>query len=117
MRCPEVSVEVVVSDRFVNLIEEGFDLAIRIGELPESSLIARRLTTAHLIVCAAPAYLRRAGRPETPGDLSRHACLIYTETDGASKVHKGKLKRYASPGRLVPATPNSFTSWRLPGTA
>jgi DNA-binding transcriptional LysR family regulator len=80
VRYPEVSIEVVVADRFVNLIEEGFDLAIRIGELPESSLIARRLTTAHLIVCAAPAYLRRAGRPQTPSDLSRHACLIYTET-------------------------------------
>jgi DNA-binding transcriptional LysR family regulator len=77
---PEVSVEVVVSDRFVNLIEEGFDLAIRVGDLQESSLIARRLASAHLVVCAAPEYLHRAGRPETPSDLRRHACLIYTET-------------------------------------
>jgi len=80
MRYPEVTVEVVVSDRFVNLIEEGIDLAIRIGELQESSLIARRLTAAHLIACAAPAYLHRAGRPAVPRDLTQHACLIYTET-------------------------------------
>ena len=77
---PEVTLELVVSDRFVNLIEEGLDMAIRIGPLEESSLIVRRLTTARLVACASPAYLLRAGRPETPSDLTRHACLIYTET-------------------------------------
>jgi DNA-binding transcriptional LysR family regulator len=79
-RYPEVSVDIAVSDRFVNLIEEGFDLAIRIGDLPESSLIVRRLTSARLVLCASPAYLKRAGPPEAPGDLTRHACLIYSET-------------------------------------
>jgi DNA-binding transcriptional LysR family regulator len=77
---PEIRIDIVVSDRFVNLIEEGFEVAIRVGELQDSGLIARRLASARLIVCAAPSYLQRAGRPETPADLSRHACLIYTET-------------------------------------
>jgi len=86
-RYPDVKLDVAVSDRHVNLIEEGFDLAIRIGELQESNLIARRLTSAHLIVCAAPAYLQRAGRPETPADLSRHACLIYREIDAPDTWH------------------------------
>jgi len=86
-RYPEVKLEVALSDRHVNLIEEGFDLAIRVGELQESNLIARRLTSAHLIVCAAPTYLRRAGRPETPADLSRHACLIYQEIEAADAWH------------------------------
>ena len=80
MRYPEVTFDVAVSDRFVNLLEEGFDLAIRIGDLQDSSLVARRLTLAHLLICASPAYLQRAGRPETPADLSRHACLIYAGT-------------------------------------
>jgi DNA-binding transcriptional LysR family regulator len=79
-RYPEIRIDIVVSDRFVNLIEEGFEVAIRVGELRDSGLIARRLASARLIVCAAPSYLQRAGLPETPADLSRHACLIYTET-------------------------------------
>jgi len=78
---PEVKLDVAVSDRHVNLIEEGYDLAIRVGELQDSNLVARRLTSAHLIVCAAPDYLRRAGHPEKPTDLSRHACLIYREVE------------------------------------
>jgi DNA-binding transcriptional LysR family regulator len=80
---PEVTFDVMISDRFVNLIEEGFDLAIRIGELGDSNLVARRLATARLIACASPAYVNRAGQPQTPNDLSRHACLIYTETSSA----------------------------------
>jgi DNA-binding transcriptional LysR family regulator len=78
-RYPDVTIEVAVSDRFVNLVEEGLDIAIRIGELEASSLIVRRLASAHLVACASPAYLRRAGRPETPSDLTRHSCLIYAE--------------------------------------
>jgi DNA-binding transcriptional LysR family regulator len=78
-RYPEVTFDIAVSDRFVNLIEEGFDMAIRIGNLQESNLIARKLLTDTLVVCAAPSYLERAGHPEAPGDLSRHACLIYSE--------------------------------------
>ena len=79
-RYQEVMIEIALSDRRVNLIEEGFDVAVRIGELEESSLIIRRLSSAHLVVCASPTYLHRAGRPETPADLGRHACLIYAET-------------------------------------
>ena len=80
-RYPEVKLDVGVSDRHVNLIEEGYDLAIRVGELQDSNLVARRLTSFHLIVCAAPAYLQRAGYPERPTDLIRHACLIYREIE------------------------------------
>jgi DNA-binding transcriptional LysR family regulator len=80
-RFPEVTFDVAVSDRFAHLIEEGFDLAIRIGELPDSDLISRRLASASLVVCAAPSYLERAGHPQTPADLGAHACLIYAETE------------------------------------
>src|SRR5215468_10168995 len=76
---PSVSVDISLSDRRVNLIDEGFDLAIRIGETSDSGLIARRLASACLVLCAAPAYLDRTGRPEKPADLSRHACLVYAD--------------------------------------
>jgi DNA-binding transcriptional LysR family regulator len=79
-RYPEVTFDVAVSDRYVNLIEEGFDLAIRIGPLQDSNLIVRRLGTAYLVVCAAPAYLAGTIEPQTPSELGRHPCLIYTET-------------------------------------
>ena len=82
-RYPEVTFDAAISDRFVDLIDEGFDLAIRIGDLGDSNLIVRKLASARLVTCASPAYLRRAGRPQTPADLSRHACLIYTGREHA----------------------------------
>src|SRR5262249_44141587 len=78
-RYPSVTVDVSLSDRHVNLIDEGFDVAIRIGEPADSTLVARRLTSACLVLCASPAYLERAGRPERPADLTRHACLVYAD--------------------------------------
>jgi len=76
-RHPEVRFDVQLSDRFVDLVEEGFDLAIRIGESPTQNLIARKLGETRLVPCAAPVYLRERGAPETPADLARHACLTY----------------------------------------
>jgi DNA-binding transcriptional LysR family regulator len=84
-RYPEVTFDVAISDRFVDLIDEGFDLAIRIGDLQDSNLIVRRLASARLITCASPTYLRRAGTPQTPTELSRHACLIYSGAGGAPR--------------------------------
>jgi len=75
---PELSVEMQLSDRTVDLIEEGFDLAIRIGQLRDSSLIARRLAPMRRVVCAAPAYLDARGRPQHPRELKQHECLIYS---------------------------------------
>jgi DNA-binding transcriptional LysR family regulator len=76
---PDVDLEIVLSDRFVDLLEEGFDLAIRIADgLPESSLVARRLAPCRFVVCGAPAYFERHGEPRTPDDLAGHPCLGYT---------------------------------------
>lgn len=75
---PEVSLEVSQTDRMVNLVEEGFDVAVRIGQLPDSSLIARRLAPVRIVTCAAPAYLQAAGAPAEPQDLARHECIIDT---------------------------------------
>ena len=76
-RYPEVRVSIDLADRMVDLIDEGYDLAVRIGDLQDSSLIARRLIDNHMVVCAAPAYWHRRGRPKEPADLTKHACLTY----------------------------------------
>jgi len=76
-RYPQITVDAAMNDRFVDLVEEGFDLAIRIGSLGDSSLVARRLATCHAVLCAAPQYLARRGRPERPEDLADHDCLLY----------------------------------------
>lgn len=83
-RYPELSIEADLSDRRVDLIEEGYDLAIRIGELPNTRLVARRIDTARYIVCAAPGYLRRAGTPGSPEDLAKHSCVVFRAPNGRS---------------------------------
>ena len=77
-RHPEVILEIDLNDRVVNMVEEGFDLALRIGELEDSSLIGRRLAANRRVMAAAPSYLERCGRPQAASDLSAHNCLIYT---------------------------------------
>ncbi len=75
---PNVVVELGLNDRLVDLAEEGWDLAIRIGKLRDSSLVARRLAPNRVVVCAAPSYLAAHGTPRTVADLAAHNCLGYT---------------------------------------
>ena len=77
-RYPDVSVELLVNDRLVDLLEGEFDVGVRIGRLRDSSLIARRIGPIRLAVCAAPDYLAQRGVPKTPEDLANHDCLEYT---------------------------------------
>lgn len=74
---PEVSIDMTLNDRVVDLLEEGFDIAVRIGRLADSSLVARRLAPCRMVTCAAPAYLDRHGRPGSPQELAQHDCLGY----------------------------------------
>jgi DNA-binding transcriptional LysR family regulator len=74
---PDVSFELVMTDRLVDMVEEGFDLALRSGPLPDSSLMRRRLGIGRKALCAAPAYLARHGRPTRPEDLVGHNCLSH----------------------------------------
>lgn len=75
---PEVSLDVSATDRMVNLVEEGFDVAVRIGQLADSSVIARKLAAVRLVTCASPDYLARAGTPASPEDLAQHEAIIDT---------------------------------------
>jgi DNA-binding transcriptional LysR family regulator len=79
---PEVKVALQLDDRIVDLIAEQVDVAIRVYHLPDSTLVARKLADNPRIVVAAPAYLARAGTPQTPSQLSDHACLLYANSDG-----------------------------------
>ena len=74
---PDVRVRLQFTDRAVNLLEEHVDLAVRIGELPDSSLIAKRVGLIRLMLCASPAYLKGRGAPKTPHDLATHDCVIH----------------------------------------
>ena len=75
---PDVQVVLSLTDRKVNLIEEGFDVAIRGGVLEDSSLVARKLTGTNRVICASPAYLAQKGTPRHPDELKQHACLTYS---------------------------------------
>ena len=81
---PEVQVEALLTARAVDLVEEGFDLAVRAGALGDSSLLARRLGDADLGLFASPAYLRTAGRPRRPADLGRHECVLHRAAGGVA---------------------------------
>ncbi len=91
-RYPELTVDLALNDRVVDLVEEGFDLAIRIARLADSSLIARRLAPNRLVLCAAPAYLERHGAPRAVADLKGHECLLY------SYLAAGGVWRLCGPG-------------------
>ena len=81
---PRVRVELVLNDRVVDLVEEGYDVAVRIGTLRDSTLVARRLAPCRMVVCASPDYLRRRGAPAVPDDLRGHDCLLYAYSPGTT---------------------------------
>ena len=74
---PDVSLELSLSDRVVDLVDEGFDLAVRIARLPSSSLVSRKLSATRTVLCASPRYLKTHGRPKHPSELTRHQVLAY----------------------------------------
>ena len=83
---PSLQVDLVCNDRMVDLIEEGFDVALRLArELPDSTLVARRLATSKVLLVASPEYLRTHGAPPTPGELAQHNCLVYTAAARANE--------------------------------
>lgn len=96
-RYPEIEVEITMTDRLVDLVEEGADIGLRFGQLPDSSLVARRICDIERVICASPAYLERRGTPQQPEDLSGHNCLVisavpqfrlwpFNTPDGVSRV-------------------------------
>ncbi|MGF6756282.1 LysR family transcriptional regulator [Paraburkholderia sp. GAS42] len=94
---PDVSLELDVSNRIVDLVDEGFDAAVRIGELPDSSFVARPLKPYRMRACASPEYLARMGTPRSPADLERHECLGF--------LHWGREGQWRLDGQADCANP------------
>jgi DNA-binding transcriptional LysR family regulator len=90
---PALRVDLAMTDAFVDLVEEGVDLAIRIGELQDSSLVARRLAPNRRVICASSGYLERAGVPTAPEHLAGHNCLIYKRQENRSLWRLRKAER------------------------
>jgi DNA-binding transcriptional LysR family regulator len=100
---PGVEVELELSDRFVDLVGEGYDLAIRVGQLPDSTLKARLLANSRRVVFAAPSYLAAHGRPRRPEDLTRHQCIVRTATSDGNAwpfTVNGRAKTVKVAGRF-----------------
>ena len=103
---PEIKFEIIASGRIENLVEEGIDIALRVGQLEDSSLISRRLADCTFQVAASPAYIKRWGEPDQPVDLLQHNCLIYSD----SKINRGWPFRSLSGEATVVKVKGNFTS-------
>ncbi len=101
---PEVSISLNLSDRVVDIVNESFDCAVRVGDLPDSSLISVRLADNRRLCVATPAYLKRAGTPHHPNELARHECLALSsdasQTRGWAFLIDGEVQYLRPPGRL-----------------
>lgn len=98
---PEVNVRVVLADHVIDLVENHIDVAVRIGRLPDSGLVASRVGDIHWVICASPAYLEAHGRPATPDDLADHHCIGF---EGLQTVRTWPFGRGAE-ARFVPIEP------------
>jgi len=121
-RYPDVRVEASLTDRRVDLVEEGFDVAVRMGRPPDSRLVARQLATGVLTTCAAPSYLKRHGVPRTPEDLASHNCVHFV-VPSTGRVQEWKFQRGGKqlsipvPGNLSLDHAEALVEAALAGTA
>jgi DNA-binding transcriptional LysR family regulator len=115
----DVSVSLNLSDRVVDIVNEGFDCAVRVGDLPDSSLISVRLADNRRLCVATPAYLARAGTPKHPSDLSRHQCLTLSsdasQTRGWAFDVDGQISHLRLSGRLDCSDGQVLHDWCLQG--
>jgi DNA-binding transcriptional LysR family regulator len=116
---PEVSLSLNLSDRVVDIVNEGFDCAIRVGDLPDSSLVSVRLADNRRLCVASPAYLARAGTPASPADLTRHQCLTLSsdasQTRGWAFVVDGEVTHLRPGGRLDCSDGQVLHRWCVQG--
>jgi len=90
---PWLAVDLLLVDRAVDMVEEDIHLSLRVGHLPDSQLVARKLADLQMIVCASSAYLERRGTPQAPADLQHHDCLVFSDTPGVAIWRFGRDKK------------------------
>jgi LysR family transcriptional regulator, transcriptional activator for dmlA len=116
---PEVEVELHLTDRPISLVEEAYDLAIRFGELPDTRLTARKLMSNKRFLCASPAYLKKAGEPQTPAELHQHRCILHRQNDdvyGTWRLQKGKAVELVKVRGAVSSNDGDIVmNWALDG--
>lgn len=116
---PDVSLSLNLSDRVVDIVNEGFDSAVRVGDLPDSSLVSVRLADNRRLCVAAPSYLKRAGTPKHPQELSRHECLLLSsdasQTRGWAFTVDGEVHHLRPGGRLDCSDGQVLHAWCLQG--
>lgn len=116
---PDVEVELHLTDRPISLVEEAFDLAIRFGELPDTRLSARKLMSNRRFLCASPAYLKKAGEPQTVEELHRHRCILHRQNDdvyGTWRLEKGrKVELVKVRGAVSSNDGDVVLNWALEG--
>ena len=108
-RYPEISVEIVTTERYVNLVEEGIDVAVRIGDIPDQSMVIRKIAPNRRVVCASPAYLAAHGTPIRPADLAHHNCLTYLQQGPKVEWHFGEGSAASTVHVSGTIQTNSFT--------
>lgn len=115
----EVEVQLQLSDRPVNLVEQGIDVAVELGSLPDARLTARRLAPNRRLLCATPRYLRAAGEPARPNELASHQCIVLRESDetfGTWHLRSGsKQETVKVRGRLATNDGDTALQWALDG--
>lgn len=118
-RYPEVEVQLQLTDRPIDLVEEAFDIGIRFGALPDTRLAARRILSNQRFLCAAPAYLKRHGRPRTPDELAGHACILHrqnNEQSGSWTLIKGRRQETVKVGGWLSSNDGDVVlGWALDG--
>lgn len=118
-RYPDVEVQLQLTDRPINLVEEAFDLGIRFGELPDSRLSARKIMPNRRFLCASPAYLKNFGQPQKPDELGHHRCILHRQNDdthGVWRLTKGrKTETVKVSGALSSNDGDVVLGWALDG--
>jgi len=116
---PNVSVHLSLTDTMVDLVAGGYDIAVRIGTLQDSRLVSRKLADDRRVICGAPSYFARHGRPETPAQLRQHRCLLLTRSGQAAAdwgfIDNGKPLSLRLSGALAADTGDQVQDWALAG--